>query len=259
MAKTYKSLLELTQCIHKRENPTGYFRALSDILLQSKSFLDYPFESTKQIIEELGDIFPNDTEYDKLVDNLAELSERRYSELASGEMFVRRGGQKLNAGYYKESIVYFGKAVMKLAKEESKDGMCLILLGLGMAYRELGLIWASNNCYISACSLSFRTISESGNLNKRIYQSLEEIIKNELFIGRLPSLFTWYEMYSILNRARNITNENKEEIPFAVLTDGCLSTRILHTDTIHTAELQHLPDFLAKDFTTFDGIINLPI
>lgn len=245
-AKTYKTLLELTHCIHKRENPTDYFRTLSDILLQSRSFIDYPFESTKQIIEEFGGIFPDDTEYDKLIDNLAELSEKRYSELASGEIFVRRGVQKLNAKYYKESIVYFGKAVMKLAKEESKDGMCLVLLGLGMAYRELGLIWASNNCYISVCALSFRSISESGNLNKRIYQSLEEIIKNELFIGRLPSLFTWYETLSILNRARNIESENKEDIPFDALIDGCLSTRILHTDTAHIEELQYLPDLLEK-------------
>lgn len=245
-AKTCKTLLELTHFIHKRENPTDYFRTLSDILLQSRSFVDYPFESTKQIIEEFGGIFPDDTEYDKLIDNLAELSEKRYSELASGEIFVRRGGQKLNAKYYKESIVCFGKAVMKLAKEESKDGMCLVLLGLGMAYRELGLIWASNNCYISVCALSFRSISESGNLNKRIYQSLEEIIKNELFIGRLPSLFTWYEMLSILNRTRNIENENKEDIPFDALTDGCLSTRILHTDTAHIEELQYLPDLLEK-------------
>ncbi len=243
-AKTYKTLLELTHCIHKRENPTDYFRTLSDILQQSRSFIDYPFESTKQIIEELGGIFPDNTEYDELIDNLAELSEKRYSELASGEIFVRRGGQKLNSKYYKESIVYFGKAVMKLAKEESKDGMCLVLLGLGMAYRELGLIWASNNCYISACALSFRSISESGNLNRRIYQSLEEIIKNELFIGRLPSLFTWYEMLSILNRTRKIENENKEDIPFDALTDGCLSTRILHTDTAHIEELQYLPDIL---------------
>ncbi|TYB32725.1 MAG: hypothetical protein FXF49_10035 [Flexistipes sinusarabici] len=246
-AKTYKTFIELTLCIHKRENPANYFKTLSDILLQSKTFIDYPFESTRQIIEELGDIFPDDTEYDNLIDSLAELSERRYSELASGEIFVRRGGQKLDAKCYKESIVYFGKAVIKLAKEESKDGMCLVLLGLGMAYRELGLIWASNNCYISVCALSFKSISESGKPNERIYQSLEEIIKNELFIGRLPPLFTWFEMLSILNRARmNIQGENKEDIPFDVLTDGCLSTRILHTDSMHTEDLQYLPDLLEK-------------
>jgi len=246
IAKTYKSFLELTHCIYKSENPADYFRTLSDVLLQSRTYIDYPFESTKQIIEQFGDIFPDSEEYDKLIDNLAELSGERYSELVSGEIFLKRGSQKLLAECYKESVVYFGKAVIKLAKEESKDGMCLVLLGLGMAYRELGLIWASNNCYISVCSLSFRSLSESGKISKRIYQSLKEIIKNELFIGRLPSLFIWYEMLCILNRARNIENENIEDIPFTTLTDGCLSTRILHLETFHTDELQYLPDLLEK-------------
>ena len=135
---------------------------------------------------------------------------------------------------------------MKLAKEESKDAMCLVLLGLGMAYRGLGLVWASNNCYISAYSLSFKSIAERGILNKRIYQSLEEIIKNELFIGRIPLLFTWYEMFSILNHTRNIEVEDNDDIPFDVLIDGCLSTRIIRTDAVHSREIQHLPDLLKK-------------
>ncbi len=246
IAKTYRVILELSHCILKREDHAIYFRELSDVILQSSSSIDFPFESTKQIIEELGSIFPNDAEYDSLIDNVAEVSEKRYSELASGGIFLRRGGQKLQAKCYKESIIYFGKSVMKLAKEESQDGMCLVLLGLGMAYRELGLIWASNNCYVSACSLSFRSISESGNLNKRIFQSLEEIIKNELFIGRLPSLFAWYEMYSILKNSRDIVRNNKEDIPFDVLTDGCLSVRILNTSEANIKETQYLPNLLEK-------------
>ncbi len=246
IAKIYKILLNLTLCIHQGENPDNYFKELSKIVLKGRHFLDFPFESTKQIIEELGNIFPNNTEYDNLIDNIAEVSEKRNSELASGEIFVRRGGQKLQAKYYKESIVYFGKAVMKLAKEESQDGMCLVLLGLGMAYRELGLIWASNNCYISACSLSFKSIVERGIPSKRTYQSFQEIIKNELFIGRIPSLFTWYEIFSILSYAINIDDEIKDDISFTMLTDGCLSTRIMHTDNIHIEELQYLPDLLDK-------------
>ena len=135
IAKTYKILINLTHCIHKKENPTNYFRELSDVILQSRQFLEYPFESTKQIIKELGVIFPNDKEYDKLIDSLAEISEKRHSELASGDIFLKRGCQKLYAEYYGESIVYFGKAVIKLAKEESQDGMCLVLLGLATSYR----------------------------------------------------------------------------------------------------------------------------
>lgn len=245
IAKTYKTFVKFIYCIHQEESPDNYFKELSEIILQSNQSLDYPFESIRKIIEELGNIFPNNMEYDYLVDNLAEVSEKRNSELSSGEIFLRRGGQKLLAEYHKESIVYFGKAVMKLAKVESQDSMVLVLLGLGLSYRELGLIWASNNCYISACSISFKSMSESGILNNRTYQCLEEIIKNELFIGRLPLLFSWFEMLSILNRAR-LPDKDEENIPFVVLTDGCLSTRILHTDEKYIEELQYLPDMLDK-------------
>jgi hypothetical protein len=178
---------------------------------------------------------------------MASVSEKRDSELASGEIFMRRAIQKLEAEYYKESIIYFGKAVMKFAKEETRDSMYLVLLGLGMAYRELGLIWASNNCAVSALSLSFRSISESGILSKRTYQSIQEIVKNELFIGRIPSFFAWYEMYSVLPRAPTINESGKGDIlPFVPLTDGCLSTRIMHVDNTHKEPLQLLPDLLEK-------------
>jgi hypothetical protein len=246
-AETYKVLIELTPYIKHKKNPDSLFKELSSITLKSSQFLDFPFETFKQTIEELGTIFPNHREYDNLIDNMASVSEKRDSELASGEIFMRRAIQKLEAEYYKESIIYFGKAVMKFAKEETRDSMYLVLLGLGMAYRELGLIWASNNCAVSALSLSFRSISESGILSKRTYQSIQEIVKNELFIGRIPSFFAWYEMYSVLPRAPTINESGKGDIlPFVPLTDGCLSTRIMHVDNTHKEPLQLLPDLLEK-------------
>jgi hypothetical protein len=243
-AKTYKSLIELTICIYKKENPINYLKKLSEIILDSSSFIDYPFESVRQMIEVFGVILPNEIEYDTLIDNLAAVSEKRHSELASGELFIKRAAQKLQAKYYKESVIYFGKAVMKLAKEDSKDGMCLVLLGLGMAYRELGLIWASNNCYISVCFFSFRSISEGGNLYERVFQSLKEIIQNELLIGRLPSILAWYEMFYILSHKRIDEHENEDEIPFPLLIDGCVSARLLNIS--NTSELQYLPDIFEK-------------
>ena len=245
IAQTYKVFLKLSYFIYQGKEPDNLFKELSDIITKSESSLDFPFESTKQIIEEFGRLFPDSIEYDNLINNLAEVSEKRNSELSSGEIFVRRGSQKLQAEYYKESIVYFGKAVMKFAKEETQNRMYMVLLGLGIAYRELGLIWASNNCFISACSISFRSISESGILNKKAYQSIQEIIKNELFIGRIPSFFSWHEMYSILNRAL-VINKNDEKLSFTALNDGCFSTRILHTNNAPIDALQYLPDLLEK-------------
>ncbi|MTF39514.1 hypothetical protein [Cyanobacterium aponinum] len=246
-AKTYRIIHETFDSIRENKNPNKYLRELANIILQSRQFWDYPFESTKQIIEEIGSKFPNNSEYDNLIDNVAEVSEKRNSELSSGETFLKRGIQKLKASYYQESIIYFGKAIVKLAKEETQKLMYLTLMGLGFAYRKLDLIWASNNCYISACCLSFKTLDEQGSLNKKIYDSLKEIIQNELLIGRIPSFLTWYEMFSILSERFCLDEEKKEDyLSFETLTDGCFSVRILHTNTNHEQELKYFPDLLGK-------------
>jgi hypothetical protein len=244
IVKSYIVFIDLTRCVKQGKNPDEHFKKLSQIIKKSVRFWDFPFESTKQIIEELGNTFPNSVEYDNLIDKVAEVSEKRNLELTSGKIFIRRAGQKLQAKYYKESIVYFGKAIMKLAKEETHYDMCLVFLGLGIAYRELGLIWASNNSFISACSISFKSISNDGIVSQSTYRSIEEIIKNELFIGRIPIFFTWHEMYYILKQRYAVIEENND-ISFSLLNDGCLSTRLLLTDD-NNKELQYLPDILGN-------------
>ncbi len=242
-ARSFRVLIELTNALKCGAPPNTYFMDLADIVAQSSNNLDFAFQSTRQIIEEMGSIFPNDTDFDNLIDKLAEVSEKRSSELAAGDTFVRRGAQKLEAECYKECIVYFGKAVMKLAKEESHTEMLLVLLGLGLAYRELGLIWASNNCYITAFSLSFKSSTDKGTFDKRIIQSLREIVANELILGRIPSFFAWFEVYKILERVHGV-DESQDEVPFTQLIDGCLSTRLLQTNNSNSEAFNYLPDLL---------------
>lgn len=241
IASTYKSLIGIMDSISNKENPDNYFRNLSKIINKSSSFFDFPFDSFKEIIEDLGKIFPNNDEFDNLINCVAIASEKRNSELAAGKIYLRRGSQKLYAKYYKESVIYFGKAVLKLAKEESKNGMYLSLMGLANAYCELGLIWASNNCYISASSISFRDWYESGKINKRVYQCVKQLAFNELLIGRIPPFFIWHELFLILYRQLD-SIESKENIPADLLLDGCLATRIINTNIIKDRAYTYLPD-----------------
>lgn len=244
IAKMYKVFIKFLEHIKQNQDPDKIFVELSEIISQGANYLDFPFESSLKMIEIFGIGFPNNSEYDNLIDNMAKISEQRNSELASGEIFLKRGGQKLRVENYQESIIYFGKAVTKLAKEEAQNGMHLVLRGMGLAYKELGLIWASNSCYISACSLSFKSIQESGMISKKTYRDIEEIIKNELFIGRVPSLFAWHEMYCILTQSSSInTNQKNNEsgIDFKILLDGCMSVRLLHTNNNN---IEYLPSLL---------------
>jgi len=248
IAHTYKVFLELSYSVLQNKKPDNIFKELSEIIIKSEFFLDFPFEKTKKIIEDYGKLFPDNNEYDNLIIKLAQLSEKRYSEINSGDVFIRRGLQKIQAEYYKESIVFFGKAFMKFAKIETQNRMYMVLHGLGVAYRELGLLWASNNSFLTACSISFKSISVSGTLSKTTIQSIKEIIKNELFLGRVSSFFSWHEMYSLLNQSFGIdkNNENNEKISFTALNDACFSTRILNTYNECIDDLQYLPDMLEK-------------
>lgn len=241
IAGIYKSLHGLMDSISERIDPTDHLFDISRYLLRSKSHIDFPFESFKTIIEELGEHFPNHEEYDNLIDCIASLSEKRNSELYAGETFLKRGRQKLSAGYNKESIIYFGKAVMKLAKEESQNGMYLTLIGLSQAYSAIGLIWASNNCLISASSIASKSWYEKGIFDERIYYCIKQLAINELFIGRIPSFFIWHELFHVISRQIE-THDYENDISSDELMDACLAVRILNTDYKKDNLLSNLPD-----------------
>ncbi|MBN2479346.1 MAG: hypothetical protein JXA94_03880 [Parachlamydiales bacterium] len=238
-AKTHMCFLDL---LYREKDVDLIFKELSEIFEQAKIHIDFPFEITQRIIEEIfSEVFPDNCELDNLIDVLASISAQRSSELEAGQIYFRRAIKKLDAENYLESIVYLGKSITKFAKEESQSLMYFTLIGLGVSYRNLGLIWASNQCFIAALHFSFKCFYKEGNISEKTYMTLKEIIKNELFIGRVPQLLTWYEMLLILHKTLNI-DEGSEEIPFTSLCDGTLSTRLMHTNFIDTDVCQYLPD-----------------
>jgi len=240
-AKTHNIILEL---IYRESDVDKLLIALQKVLKQSESHIDYPFETTKNMVEEIfSQIFSDNKEMDNLIDLIADMSSKRTSEIEGGKVFFNRAIKKLQSKFYKESIVYFGKSIKKLAKEETPEHMYFSLMGLGMAYKELGLIWASNNCYISACHLSFKLSDEEGTFSKKTYMVIKEIVINELFIGRIPALLSWYEMLTIFYESLNI-DDSAEELPFGQLYDMTLAIRMLYTKNTSTDILKYLPKML---------------
>lgn len=243
-AKSYVSIQKLADTFYQSQNPNKFLIELSDYVSKSENYIDYPFESIKEMIELFGHALPNNSEYDNLIDCLVEISAKRTSDINSAKILLKRASQKLSAEYYKDSIVFFGKTVVKLAKEESQDGMYLSLRGLAQAYSSLGLIWAANNCLIAAISLSFKSWYEKGFINKRTYYCAKELSKNELLLGRIPSFLSWHELFKILSKQLKI-NEEEKEIPSAELLDACLAVRILNSKNDDNL-IVSLPDILEE-------------
>jgi hypothetical protein len=242
IAKTYKLIQFLADSFQNGENQDEILIELSNCFSKSKIYLEYPFDCFKASIEVFGKVFPNNEEYDNLIDCIASISEKRSSELSSGEIFLKRGGDKFIAGYYQESIVYFGKAVLKLAKDEGQDGVYLALMSLAFSYKELGLMWASNNCLISASSIALKPWYENGILTDKAYRSIKELLLNEIIIGRIPYILAWNELFQVMSLQKNI-KEHQGEVPINELIDSTFAVRIVNT-IYSNNNLSTLPDIL---------------
>lgn len=234
----------LMDSVAENKNPAPLILKLHDKLANTVGLMEFPFESYHQIFEELGNLFPNSIEYDKLIDLVASIAEKRSSELASGKIFLQRAGQKYTKTYFKESIVFFGKAVLKLAKDETEYELSLALRGMGYAFSNLGLYWASNNCFISANFIAFKSWHQQGKIDKRTFECSKQLAINELLIGRIPSFLTWYELLQVINSQIEI-NDSEEGIPTFELLDAFLSVRLANTDKAEKY-ISLLPDILEQ-------------
>lgn len=243
IAKTFKIILELWDRMKNQESSDDLFHELSDCFLKGKIHFEFPFEMFKKIIEEIGEIFSDNSSYDSLIDTIAEISGERQSQLASAELYIRRGGQKLQAKLYKDSLVVFGKALLKLAKEESKHGMYLSLLGLSKSYKELGLPWAAYNSLITATSIPIKEWYEKGVFDKRLYKCVKEILLNEILIGRLPVMLAWNELSHVISSQLNIDEEEGSQYSVGFF-DAVLSVRLIDDTKLDAESYSLLPDLL---------------
>src|SRR5690606_21682155 len=175
---------------------------------------------------------------------IAEIEAVRISDLTSGQTYLNRGVAKLENNLNKESLIYFGKASRKLAKEETQTEFYYCLMLLSEAYSKLDLYWASYNALVSATNIFANNWFTTGHLNYKFLRSVEYILKNEVIIGRIPVLLCWYELYLVLQRYfQQEANENKlESIPTEHLTDACLSIRLLNLNFDEFDNLKYLPN-----------------
>ncbi|HEU5292488.1 MAG TPA: hypothetical protein VFU05_17695, partial [Cyclobacteriaceae bacterium] len=242
-AKTQKCILRIFRSASKGANVDSHIKDLIICFESCSGLFEYPFEKYRDIIQVLGESFSNNQEFDKLFDCIANESEARSSQLAGGQTYMERGFQKLKAGINKDAIVYFGRAVRKLAKEESKNDIYFALRGLGQAYEAVGLLWASNSCYTAALEISLKSWFQ-GKINERSYNCAKELAENELLLGRFPAFLNWHELLEVLNHQLDI--EKDQQIPFNHFRDACLAIRILNAAAKNDDVFRAIPDLLLE-------------
>lgn len=245
VAQVYKSLLNVIFRYNEEIGASYEFDQITKYIEISQSHIEFPFELFKNLIEAIGKVFPNDKSYDNLIDCIANIEGQKSSALSSGMTFLNRGIQKLDNNYNKESLIYLGKAVKKIAKED--DNLLYIALdGLTKAYQRLGLYWAANNTILAALNIYTNKWYKLGSLDPRLLRCVDVILKNESYIGRIPYLLGWSEMYKVIYPQFE-HKELDEELPTHSLVDACLSVRLLNENYSNWKDYLLLPEILAKE------------
>lgn len=245
MAKTMRAIHHLFIVKKQHQSPDHHLQTLIDCINSCGGMLNYPFEAYQKSIEVLGDGLANNPVYDRLIDALAGVSEKRSSELSAGHVFLNRAIQKKEAKLYSDGIIYFGKAVMKVAKQESTDYLYAALVGLSGCYRQMGLYWAAHCCNIASCGLSFHSWFHSHSVDIKAYPSVARLAQAELMRGRLPVFLNWYELLGVLSGMVDLSEyEEPGEPTESIMNDGFLCCRLLNSD--NSKMPKNLPDLLEK-------------
>lgn len=243
LAKFHFSFFQIRKKMENNTSVSDELIKLKDYFELSKNHIDIPFEQLKEMINVYGEILPDNEDYDNLIDVIAEIEATRISELTSGQTYLNRGLTKLKNNLNKESLIYFGRASRKLAKDETQMEFYYCLMLLSDAYSKLDLYWASYNALVSATNIFANNWFTTGNLNPKFLKSVEEILKNESIIGRVPVLLCWHELYLVLQRyfQQEDDKNNLENISTEHMTDACLSVRLLNMNFKDFESLKYLP------------------
>ncbi|HEY0256459.1 MAG TPA: hypothetical protein VGC39_03370 [Candidatus Methylacidiphilales bacterium] len=223
--------------------PPSLFTQFKDVVIQSERFIGFPLESTVELIGYFGELFPDSKEYDDLNETIATVLAKNDGETASAEKLLQRSIQKLDGGHNYDAIELAGRALSLLWKNETQAELIQALYVSAIAYERIGLFWAARGSLVNAASLminNFRRHNDPHELRASCFERLKWI---ELFLGRLPDAFAWFDLEQVTRIAQKEKVEPKHAEDF-ILFGSVLGVYFLRADLPTLKKLERLPDVL---------------
>ncbi len=221
------------------------FAEFVTIFERSRGLGQYPFDSYKSIIFELGDLFVDNEDYESLFDTVVAIQEERTSEGEAGAVIANRGIQKLRGGKNYDAIRFFGRAQEKLAKEEYQYELIKCLIACGGAYEAAGLNWAARSNLLAALSICITKLSSSGFLHPQALLAAKQLTWIEIRLGRIPHIFFSLRLTNFITSHLQLNEEGQTKYwEFIQHIDTIFSMLILRLNLEQLEEIKKIPHLL---------------
>ncbi|MBE2228731.1 MAG: hypothetical protein IAE93_15355 [Ignavibacteria bacterium] len=243
-AETTLLFMDLNGSLFANKSPDKVFVKLKHTIQRSINSLDYPLEQVFNLIDELGEYFPDNEKYDKLYDSIIELCKIRSSEGETGKLLLKNGLRKLKNKPY-EAIKLLGKALQLLAQEGYHSSWIVSLAGSAIAYENIGLLWAARANMIVAANQALTEFWKDGKITIKALRTVQRLVWLEIQLGRIFPALEYIRLESIL--ANQLLREEVAKQKYEqerLSQEVALSILFLQLDVWELKHLDFLPDIL---------------
>ena len=220
---------------------------LGDVIRQCEGLVGYPLRPLVEVLVEFGKVGGDRPAYNQLVELIEQVMAAREGDVAAARILVRRGGQELENDRPYQAIQFFGRALTRLFKHESRREMITALALCGSAYEGVGLLWAARGSLLTAASIAGQDFWADHRVSPRLIACTKHLKWIELRQGRLPEALAWHEVDRVFRSVLAARGHDRNEL-FAddMNFDGVVMLLMLRADLSELQALTRLPDVLDR-------------
>lgn len=244
-ARTSLVLMGVPRAMSDADQLDTALEELHAIVGKAEGLIEYGLETLVKIVREMGDWLPENDKYDALLESVVSVMQRRVSRGEAGRILLGRGFQKLRGGRPYDAIRLFGRAWQELAVREHREELIAALLGCGLAYESVGLLWAARANVLAAANQALSEFKDEGRVTSQALTCLQRLVWVEIELGRVACALQWMGLASAAayhlgltgDRAKSFEDERQAQ-------DRVLAILFLKADPQALRDLEHLPAIL---------------
>lgn len=227
------------------------------ILQQCDYAYEFDFLTIQRMVMQIP-VYQEATRYDELFEILISISEKRKQELEAARLLRIRAQQLTESRPY-DAIRFYGRALVKLIKCESKQDLVDVLFSMGVLFNKVGLVWASRGYYLNAFQIAMNHYFDCGETYSSLIGALNGLKNIEMLLGRIVYSVEFHKLEQISislylseNPDSTLKNVVKEETVY--LFDSILGIQIFRTRFAELDGLEYTPDYINGNGLQFASI-----